>query len=175
MPMSNLCPANKSRNSTKKSSRAWLACLSTVKSVQSKLDKIWSRDSWLTCGSSCSSFCKAISSPGMRFCIGVCWVSILRSWSVGSQYVSLDFSDKGSFRNGFTYCMASSRFVSKRWRKGAGLIALINFVCSGVSIYRVVMWHPFFCVYGCSKKKLLSTVNCLFWVVVNTAQMMRSS
>ena len=56
---------------------------------------------------------------------------------------------------------------------GAWLTASIYFACSDVNIDKVAMLHPFFSVFGCSKKLLMSTVYCLFWVVVNAGQLMR--
>ena len=52
--------------------------------------------------------------------------------------------------------------MCKRWRDGAGLSGLTYFACSGVNIEKIAMWHPFFSVYGFSKKFLMSTVYCLF-------------
>ena len=54
--------------------------------------------------------------------------------------------------------------MSKRRRhNGAGLTGLIYFALSGVNIENVASWHPFSSVYGCSKKILLSNVNCFFF------------
>ena len=106
--------------------------------------------------------------------------SVSRNWcvlgliflflGVGIENVSVDSSEWDIFYIVFTYCMASSWLVSGRWRNGAGLIAFQCFACSGVKIYKQPMWHPHFIVYGCSRKLLMTTVYCLFSVVVNSVQ-----
>ena len=145
--------------------------MSNVEPFQSKLDKICLRDSWLSCGLSCSSFCKVINSWSMCFCIGVHWASFPGFWGVISQNILLVSSDLGICNDALTYWMALSWFVSERWSNGAGLTGLINFACSGVKIEKVATWHTFFVVYGSSKMVLMSTAFFLFWVVVNAGQL----
>ena len=97
MPMSILCLSDKSWNSTSISSRTWRACLSNIESVQSELDKNWSRESWMSCGFSCSCFREAIISWSTRFCFVVCWLSPPSSWGVGKN--STRFLWFGHFQN----------------------------------------------------------------------------
>ena len=178
LPLSSLCFANMSRNSTSNSSMAFRASMSNVESVQSNLVKNRLRDSWLSCGSSCSSFCKAINSWSIRFCVDVCWVSSRGSWGVGDQNVLLASTDLQNFNIVFTFWMAGSWLACKRWLNGAGLTGLtclMFFTCFGVNIENVAMRYPFLKVDECSRKLLMSTVNCLFWTVANGGQMMKSS
>ena len=161
--------------SRSKCSRPWRAWLSNAESVQLKLRNTWSHESWLSCEFSRSSFYKAIRPWNKRFCIGVCWFSSPGSWGVGSQYLCLESSHLGIFYIAFTYWTASSWFVSERWRNSAPLTCFIKFVCSGTSVQNVAMWYLLYSVNGCSKYLLISAVNCLFWMVLNTGQMMKSS
>ena len=65
--------------------------------------------------------------------------------------------------------------MSKIRRSGAGLIGFICFACCGVSIEKVVMWHPFFAADSCSRKFLMSILYRFPWVVVKAGPMIRSS
>ena len=85
MPMSDLCLTKCQGNWTRISSMAWCACLANVELVRSKSDKNRPSDSWLSCRSSWSNFCKTIHSRRLCFCIVLCWVSSRSSSGVGNR------------------------------------------------------------------------------------------
>ena len=95
--MSKLCLANMTRDSSCNSPRA---SLTKDESVQGKLDKKWSRDLWLSCGFSCSSF-RELSILEVCVFVLVFVESSLGSCGVRNQYVSFDYSGVSLFSKAF--------------------------------------------------------------------------